>query len=239
MNICHKYGIKWSYEFNHTESGVITFGETKLLHSKSMKENEWMLGDAIVNELYEYKNLEVLKNYVNSSASNVENIIEKARKKAGMIFSSDFNRRKAKPLIYIKFWRQACLPSLLFRTELFTLNASQLTKLECCQQWFLKNIFDVPNFAPTSLLLKLSGLNSIESEIDFKKLMFWGRLITDPKMDPVVRLLFSSRINNFFDANITSRGVLPSICDSLYMYNLFHHGSLNPFFPHTRTGKQS
>ena len=140
-----------------------------------------------------------------------------------MIFSSDFNRRKTKPLIYIKFWRHACLPSLLFGTELFTLNASQLTKLERCQQWFLKNIFYVPNFAPNSLLLKLSGLNSIESEIDFKKLMFWGHLITEPKMAPVVRLLFSSRIDSFFDANITSRGVLPCICDSLYKYNLFHY----------------
>ena len=52
MNICHKHGIKWRYEFNHTKSGVITFGETKPFHSKSMKEREWMLGDAIENELY-------------------------------------------------------------------------------------------------------------------------------------------------------------------------------------------
>ena len=66
---------------------------------------------------------------MNSFASNVEDNIEKARKKAGMIF---YNRRKTKPLIYIKFWRQACLPSLLFGIELFTLNASQLTKLERC-----------------------------------------------------------------------------------------------------------
>ena len=109
---------------------------------------------------------------MNSFASNVEDNIEKARKKAGMIFSSDVNRRKTKPLIYIKFWRQACLPSLLFGTELFTLNPSQLTKLERCQQSFLKNIFYVPNFAPNSLLVKLSGLSSIESEIDLKKLMF-------------------------------------------------------------------
>ena len=87
-----------------------------------------MLGDAIVNELYEYKNLGVLKNYVNSFTSNVEDNIENT----GMIFSSDFNRRETKPLIYIKFWRQACLPSLLFGTELFTLNACQLTKLERC-----------------------------------------------------------------------------------------------------------
>ena len=31
-----------------------------------MKEREWMLGDAIVNELYEYKHLGVLKIHVNS-----------------------------------------------------------------------------------------------------------------------------------------------------------------------------
>ena len=127
------------------------------------------LGDAIVNELYEYKNLGVLKNCVNSFASNVEDNIEKAR---GMTFSSDFNRRKINPLIYIKFWRQAYLPSLLFGTELFTLNASQLTKLERCQQWFLKNIFYVPDFAPNSLLLRRSGLNSIESEIDLFRIPF-------------------------------------------------------------------
>ena len=73
-----------------------------------MKEREWMIGDAIVNDLYEYKNLGVLKNYVNSFASNVEDNIEKARKQADMIFSSDFNCRKTNALIYIKFWRQAC-----------------------------------------------------------------------------------------------------------------------------------
>ena len=53
--------------------------------------------------------------------------------------------------------------------------------------------------------------------------MFLGRLITKPNMAPVVRLLFSSRVDSFFDANITFRGVLPSICDSLYKYNLFHY----------------
>ena len=87
MNICHTYRIKWRYEVNHTKSGVVTFGETKPLHSKSMKKRKWMLGDAIANELHAYKNLGVLKNYVNSSfVSNVQDNIEKARKKAGMIF---------------------------------------------------------------------------------------------------------------------------------------------------------
>ena len=49
-------------QFNHTKSGVVTFGETKPMHSRLMKEREWTLGDTKVNELYEYKNLGVLKN---------------------------------------------------------------------------------------------------------------------------------------------------------------------------------
>ena len=215
MNICHTYFNTWRYEFNHTKSGVFTFGETILIHSQLMREREWMLGEFVVDELFEYNNLGVLKNYVSSFASNVDDNIEKARKKADMIFSSDFNRHKTNPLIYAKFWRQICLPSLLFGAELFTMNASQLIKLERCQWWFLTNIFYVLVFSPSSLLLKLSGLNSIEAEIDLKKLLFWGRLITKPKMAPAVRSLFTSSLDNFFDANITSRG-----CSSHYLWFL-------------------
>ena len=171
LNICHQYSITWRYEFNHTKSGVVTFGETKPIHSRLMKEREWTLGDTKVDELYEYKNLGVLKNYAGSFTSNILDNIEKTRKKAGMIFSSDFDRRKTKPLIYIKFWKQACLPCLLFGAELFSLNKSQLCQLERCQQWFLKNVFYVPKFAPG--LLKISNLNSIESEIDQKNSCFW------------------------------------------------------------------
>ena len=50
--------------------------------------------------------------------------------------------------------------------------------------------------------------------------MLLERLITEPKTTPGVRSLFS-RVDSFIDANITSQGVLPSICDSLY--NLFHY----------------
>ena len=79
----------------------------------------------------------------------------KPAKKAGLIFVTDFDRRKVNPLIYVKLWKQACLPSLLFGAELWTLTPTLLLKLERCQYWFLKHIFHVPEFAPDPLLLKL------------------------------------------------------------------------------------
>ena len=142
-----------------------------------------------------------------------------------MTFSSDFDRRKTKPLIYIN--------CLLFGAELFSLNKSQLCQLERCQQWFLKNVFYVPKFAP-GLLPKISNLNSIESEIDLKKLLFLGRLITEPNLCAVVKGLFCSRAASFFEADFTPIGVLPSICEALNKYDLFHYFQswfLNSSFP--------
>ena len=50
-NICNRYGIKWRSDFNHSKSGVVTFGETKPHHFESLKNREWLLGDTKVKVL--------------------------------------------------------------------------------------------------------------------------------------------------------------------------------------------
>ena len=188
-----------------------------------MKEREWVLGDDTVEELYGYKNHGVLKNYCGSFASNISDNIDKTRKKAGMIFSFNVYHRKTNPLIYVKFWGQTCLPSLLFGAELFTITPSLLRELERCQSWFLKKLFYVSDFAPCALLLRLTELNSIEAEIDMRKLLFLGRLVTEPKMAPSMRNLLRSRTESLFDEDVKSIGILPSICEALNKYDLFNY----------------
>ena len=110
-------------------------------------------------------------------SSNIQDNIDKTRKKAGMTFSANFDHHKVSSLMYVKFWWQACLPTLLYHSELFTLTLSLSEKLERCQLWFIGNIFHVLKFTLKLLFLKLSGLNSTESEIAIKKMLFLGRLI--------------------------------------------------------------
>ena len=88
MSICWKYGIIWRYEFNHSNSGIVTFSESKPQHFEPMKNRKWLLGDTTIDELYEYKNFGVLKNYVSSFSLSVEDNIDKTRKKIGLIFAS-------------------------------------------------------------------------------------------------------------------------------------------------------
>ena len=59
VSIC--FSLQWRYKFNHTKSEVVTFGESKPLHLPALQSRKWVLGDDIVDELYEYKNLGVLK----------------------------------------------------------------------------------------------------------------------------------------------------------------------------------
>ena len=51
MNLCYAYNIKWRDEFNHVKSGIVTFGESKRVHSEAMKERIWVLGGESVTEL--------------------------------------------------------------------------------------------------------------------------------------------------------------------------------------------
>ena len=102
----------------------------------------------------------------------------------------------------------------------------------------LNHIFYVPQFAPGPLLLKLSGLNSIESEEATKKLLFSGRLITESKMTPLIKNLFDNRTKSFFDSDISSLRVLPSIAESLKIFDLldyfetWYNNSIFPTYPY-------
>ena len=106
--------------------------------------------------------------------------------------------------------------------SLFTLTPSLLFELQDCRQsWFLKKLFNVPDFAPRAILLRLTELNSIKAEIDKRQLLFLGRLVAEPKMAPSVRNLLRSRTESLFDTDVKSIGILPSICEALNKYDFF------------------
>ena len=61
MTKCFRYSLQWIYEFSHTKSGVVTSGESKPLNLAAVQSRKWVLGDDNVDELYDYKNLGILK----------------------------------------------------------------------------------------------------------------------------------------------------------------------------------
>ena len=89
---------------------------------------------------------------------------------------------------------------------------------------------------------KTVGLNSVESEISLRKLLFLGRMITENKLTPTVRNLFHTELIAFFDESISSSGILPSICEALHRYELFDYFESwfhNSTFPNYSSWKTS
>ena len=74
MEICYEYSIKW-------RCGVVTIGECKPAHHENVNKCQWLLGDESVHELNEYKNLCVVKSYMGSFSSNVQDNTDKTRKR--------------------------------------------------------------------------------------------------------------------------------------------------------------
>ena len=155
MDKAFRYSQKWRFDYNETKSGVVTFGEHGPHHFREKNNRSWKLGDEVLEESNEYRNLGIVKNYVGSFQSDVDEAIEKTRKKAGMILNDCTDRKNTNPLIYIKSWRQACLPTLLFGSELWMiLRQTQILELELCQSWFLRKVFHLPKFCDNLFLPK-------------------------------------------------------------------------------------
>ena len=56
------------------------------------------------------------------------------------------------------------------------------SRLKHCQKWFLKIIFHVSKSASSVLTERLAGVNSVQSEIEYRKLLFIGRLFSVPNV---------------------------------------------------------
>ena len=109
IQIAYEYSCKWRYQFNYDGKTVfvfvVVFGESPVSHSVNMKTRQWNVGPNSIYELSEHVNLGVFKNYCGSFDKNIDENITKTRKKAGMLFSAYFDRRRTNPLIYVKFWK--------------------------------------------------------------------------------------------------------------------------------------
>ena len=68
---------------------------------------------------------------------------------------------------------------------------------------------------PLVLLLRLTDLNFIKAEIDMRRLLFLGRLVTEPKMALSVRNLLRSQTESLLDKDVKSIGILPTIYEAL------------------------
>ena len=76
MDKAFRFSRKWRFDYNETNRGVITFSEPDPHNFRKNNNKSWKLGDEVLGESNEYKNLGIVKNYVGSFQSDVDEAIE-------------------------------------------------------------------------------------------------------------------------------------------------------------------
>ena len=175
------------------------------------------IGSSPIEELKEYINLEIYKNYCGSFATNVDENITKVRKKSGMLFSARFDRRRTNPLVHmLTVWLRTMEPNTFY-----------VEKLERCQRWFVRKVFYFHNHSDISSLQTISGLTSVELQIDIRKLFLFARIVSNDGMSPVVRYIFRFRAEVYFrNPDSVPTGVMDDIVGLLRKYDLHLYFSL-------------
>ena len=185
IRCAYDYCCKRRYEYHNEKSGIVVFGETPAMHGRIINTRKFFIGSSLIEEVKEYTNLGLYKNYCGSFATSIDENITNARKKAG-------------PLVFLKIWKQACIPCLLFGSELWNLTLFDIEKLERCQRWFARKVFYLPNHSDGFSLQSISGLTSVELQINIRKLFFFARIVRNDDMSPAVRDIFRFRAKEYF-----------------------------------------
>ena len=124
-------------------------------------------------------------------------------------------------MIYLKFWKQACIPTLLFGAEIWSLTSTHFEKLKRCQRWFIKRLFHLPGYTSNEILAIVSDIPSVATIINQKKLYFLARIVALSKIPDVVQAVMKSRLLDFFEGdNSSPHGFLYDIVCLIEKYEL-------------------
>ena len=137
----------------------------------------WKLGNVSLQETEVWKNLgKVWHSDINCKLS-VQNFVQKGFEAISRMARLDCRSSALNPKNFAQLWKSIALPHMLYGCELWYLNKQHIRELEKVQNVFSKTVQSLLPGTSSSAARGLLGLNSIETEINKKKLYLLGRMI--------------------------------------------------------------
>ena len=216
LNIALTYSRKWRFKFNAQKSCILKF---RARGNRTNQNYEWTLGEDVVPCLDSYNHLGIL---VNNKCTLVDRITAACRKGRNSYFAlADLGSQYLNPLTISHLYKRVVLSSVLYGCELWNdISQKDSQRLNVFQHLVCKNAQGLPKRTRSDICETLFDVLPIQSEIDVRKLLFFGRLCrldcrTLPKM------IFLSRFFSYVEGLArTQMGFIPDIMSLLTTYNL-------------------
>ena len=218
IKMCYMHSSKWRYELQPPKCVVIVFNESPLDYR--IGNRTWSIGDANVEEDILYKHLGI---YLNKYLSIDDNIKEAASKIKGTFLSlvnSGIHDGGLNPITSKHIHKSVVLPKALYGCELwYAIQPKHVELLEKSHRFCVKFMQSLPRRTSTDVALSLLNIDTIEVEIDYRKLIFFGQLCNSPPQY-CAKALFIHRMVEYKSRPSAVQGFFADIYRLLGKYSL-------------------
>lgn len=217
LNVAFKYSCLWRFSFNAQKSSVVIFGK-----GRPPTQQTWKLGDdeILIND--SYKHLGIIQHSRFKTIDRTTDSCNKGRK-AYFAIRNDLSHN-TNPLTLVKLYRKIVLPTVLYGCELWNnLKQTDFQILNKFQHFVTKDIQGMKISTRSDMCESMIGLHPIISEIDKRKLVFFGKLC---KLDTnsLSKNIFLFRLYDLLQGDIKQfSGFLKDIYEILIKYNLLQY----------------
>ena len=219
MKICFSNGCKWRFLFGPLKCTVVVNNETKNRFLKS--DRDWFLGHHRIKEGESYKYLDTIFNKYMSIKDNIKDACDKLKGTfVSLVNDGIVHEQGLLSLSCMKIYRCIVLPKALYGCENWSnLCNSDLLSLERAHRYCIKYMQGLPRRTRTDIALSLVGSNSLEAEIDYRKLQLFGQFCR-LRLDHWLRHIFLNRLTSYFVDGAGQTGFIPEVVRLLEKYSL-------------------
>jgi hypothetical protein len=221
INTCVTYSQKWRFDFNHTKTKVLVFGETQTQAQKLGPQRKWTLNNVALVEVTEEKHVGIM---LNTDLHSMDRTVSACKKAKGTLISLigiGVHKQGFSALTGSKMYHRVVLPRALYGCELwYNLSHTELEMLERMHRFSAKLLQDYHPRTRTVIALSMLGWYNMNAYIDRRKLLFLGRLC---RLDnsAQIKQIFLIRLHQFFaSCTSTSIGYISDVVGILEKYRL-------------------
>ena len=218
LAICLNYAKKWRFEYGIVKCLVIVFNELKNAYLQSSR--TWNFGNSCIEEGTVYKHLGVICDKYMSIDENIKLACNKLRGTFLSLVNCGIYEDGLNPLTSRRIYNSVVLPKALYGCELWSnMQSSHIVSLERAHRFCIKFMQFLPKFTSTDVALALFGASPLESEIDYRKLVFLGQLCR-LSSNHRIKQIFHHRLIHYNESPAKKLGFFPDIYRILNKYAL-------------------
>ena len=188
LSICYQYSLTYRYEYNAAKCEIIVINESE--HKFKAQRRCWSIGNSIVNEVTKYTHLGVIFDKYMSLKDTVSECNTKLRSSFLSLVNCGVYKNGIHPLSSKILYKSIVLPKALYGCEFWNnLSSTDILCLERAHRFCIKFMQHLPVNTRTEISMSMIAINSIESEVDRRKLTFLGQLC-NLSLDLFVKRIF-------------------------------------------------